>query len=87
MDSSDDIHVWVASTLSRGVPVEIRAFTDERSARNWVESRIPTDATWSSDSDMQAVLAIEAEEFDDPPGRIDRVKIANTSRFREKWRL
>lgn len=87
MDPSDDIHVWVASTLNRGVPVEMRGFTDARSARNWVESRIPADTKWSSDSDMQVVLAVEAEEFDEPPGRIDRVDITNTHRFREKWRL
>lgn len=87
MSSNDQMHVWVASVLNKGVPVEMKAFTDQRSARNWVESRIPATAQWSSDSDMQVVLAVEAEEFDGPPGRIDRVEITNAKRFREKWSM
>lgn len=87
MSSNEQMHVWIGSILNKGVPVKIKAFSDQRSARNWVESRVPVDARWSSDSDMQVVLAVEAVQFDDPPGRIDKVPVSNEHRFREKWAL
>lgn len=84
MTHADELHLWLASMCDRGIPTNQRVFVHKRSAMKWVARNLETSAEWSGSDrdDTRVVTAIQAATFEDPPGRVDKIKVMNVEELR-----